>query len=96
LNIRQAGLQRVNLAGANFQNTAFDKSVFATSLKSIYSLALSPDGKLLATGDMDGQIHLWQVADGKNLLTFKAHEDLVWTVPLVQMGKPWQVVVMTD
>ncbi len=33
LTIRQADLQCVNLAEANFQNTAFDKSVFATSFK---------------------------------------------------------------
>jgi len=80
LTIRQADLQCVNLAGVNFQNTAFHKSVFAATFKNIYSLALSPDGKLLATGDMDGQIHLWQIADRKNLLTFKGHEGIVWTV----------------
>lgn len=87
LSIRQADLQRVNLAGVNFQNTAFDKSIFAKSLKSIFSLALSPDGTLLATGDMDGQIHLWQIADGKNLLTFKGHEGLVWTVAFSPDGQ---------
>ncbi|MFW9264931.1 eIF2A-related protein [Nostoc sp. CALU 546] len=87
LNIWQADLQRVNLAGVNFQNTAFDKSVFATSLKTIYSLALSPDGKLLATGDINGQIHLWQVADGKNLLTFKGHEGWAWTVTFSPDGQ---------
>jgi WD domain, G-beta repeat len=65
----------------------FDKSVFATSLKSIYSLALSPDGKLLATGDQDGQIHLWQMADRKNLLTLKGHKDLVWTVAFSPDGQ---------
>ncbi|MEA5623288.1 WD40 repeat domain-containing protein [Nostoc sp. UHCC 0251] len=87
LNIWQADLQCVNLAEVNFQNTAFDKSVFAKSLKSIYSLALSPDGKLLATGDISGQIHLWQVADGKNLLTFKGHEGWVWTVTFSPDGQ---------
>ncbi|WP_414548851.1 NB-ARC domain-containing protein [Anabaena sp. CCY 0017] len=87
LSIRQADLQGVNLAGVNFQNTAFDQSVFAKSLKSIYSLALSPDGTLLATGDMDGQIHLWQMADGKNLMTFKGHEGIIWTVAFSPDGQ---------
>ncbi|WP_341524707.1 NB-ARC domain-containing protein [Nostoc sp. UHCC 0302] len=87
LSIRQADLQRVNLAGVNFQNTAFYQSVFATSLKSNYAVALSPDGKLLATGDINGQIHLWQVADGKNLLIFKGHEGVVWTVAFSPDGQ---------
>ncbi|QLE57136.1 NB-ARC domain-containing protein [Nostoc sp. TCL26-01] len=87
LSMRQAYLQGVNLAGVNFQNTTFDQSVFAKSLKSIFSLALSPDGKLLATGDMDGQIHLWQVADGKNLLMFKGHKNWVWTVAFSPDGQ---------
>ncbi|WP_414543802.1 NB-ARC domain-containing protein [Nostoc sp. CCY0012] len=85
--IRQAELKSVNLAGVNFQNTTFDKSVFATSLKSIFSLDLSPDGTLLATGDINGQIHLWQMADRKNLLTFKGHEGVVWTVAFSPDGQ---------
>ncbi|MBF2016527.1 MAG: hypothetical protein IGS23_15260 [Rivularia sp. T60_A2020_040] len=87
LTIRQADLQCINLASVNFQNTAFEQSVFAATFKNIYSLALSPDGKLLATGDMDGQIHLWQMADGKNLLTFKGHEGVVWTVAFSPDGQ---------
>ncbi|MFN6567299.1 WD40 repeat domain-containing protein [Dendronalium sp. ChiSLP03b] len=87
LSIKQADLQGVNLARVNFQNTTFDKSVFAKSLKNIYALALSPDGKLLATGGQDGQIYLWQMADGKNLLTFKGHENWVWTVAFSPDGQ---------
>ncbi|AKG21669.1 NB-ARC domain-containing protein [Calothrix sp. 336/3] len=87
LHIRQADLQGLNLAGVNFQNTAFDNSIFAKSLKSLYSLALSADGKLLATSDTDGQIHLWQMADSKNLLTFKGHKGVVWTVAFSPDGK---------
>lgn len=78
--IWQAHLQSINLAGANFQNTAFDKSVFARNFNNLLSLALSPSGKILATGDINGQVSLWQVADGKHLLTFKAHQTWVWTV----------------
>jgi len=29
----------------------------------------SPNGKFVAAGDTNGQIHVWQVADGKQLLT---------------------------
>jgi WD40 repeat protein len=87
LTICQADLRCLNLAAVNFQNTAFDKSLFATTFKSVLSVALSPDGKLLATGDLDGQIHLWQVADGKNLLKFKGHDGWVWTVAFSPSGQ---------
>lgn len=80
LTIKQADLRQVNLAGVNFQNTAFAKSVFAETLSSVWSVAFSPDGKLLATGDVDGLIRLWQVADGQQLLTLKGHTGWVWAV----------------
>jgi WD40 repeat protein len=87
LSIRQADLQGVNLAGVNFQNTTFDKSVFAVNFKSVLSVALSSDGTLLATGDIDGQIHLWQTADGKNLLTVQGHEGIIWIVTFSPDGQ---------
>jgi WD40 repeat protein len=85
--IRQANLQNESLAGTHFQNTTFDKSVFASSFKSIYSLTLSPNGKLLAMGDIDGQIHLRQIADGKNLLIFKGHEGCILSVAFSPSGQ---------
>lgn len=33
----------------------------------IYALAVSPDGKLFATGDRDGNIRVWQVSDSQRL-----------------------------
>lgn len=37
------------------------KSVFAQQLAQVLSVAFSPDGHLLATGDANGEIRLWQV-----------------------------------
>jgi WD40 repeat protein len=73
LTIKQADLRQVNLAGVNFQNAALANSVFAETLSSVLSVAFSPDGKLLATGDVDGLIRLWQVATSQQLLTLKGH-----------------------
>lgn len=41
----------------------------------ITSLAFSPDGTLLAGGDAYGDIHLWDVVTGKQLVTLEGHRD---------------------
>ena len=45
---------------------------------SIYSLALSEDGSLLATGSYDQTIHLWQAADGTLLRSLKGHQGAIF------------------
>jgi hypothetical protein len=82
LTIKQADLRQVNLAGVNFQNAALANSVFAETLSSVLSVAFSPDGKLLATGDVDGLIRLWQVATSQQLLTLNGHTGWVWAAQL--------------
>jgi WD40 repeat protein/transcriptional regulator with XRE-family HTH domain/DNA-binding transcriptional regulator GbsR (MarR family) len=76
----QADLRQLNLAGVNFQNANLAKSVFAETLTGVVAVAFNPDGKLLATGEVDGKVRLWQVADGKQLLTFEGHTGWVWAV----------------
>ena len=87
LTIWQAHLQSVNLAETNFQNTAFDKSVFASNFKGIYTLALSPDGELLAMGDFEGQIYLYRTADRKHLLTFRRHNGCIMSLAFSPDGQ---------
>lgn len=36
----------------------------------ISALEWSPDGKLLASGGRDGQVHIWHAATGERLRTF--------------------------
>lgn len=86
LTIKQAHLQNVNLARTNFQGSAFDKSVFASSFRGVFELALSPDG-ILATSHADRQIRLWQIADGKHLLTFKAHQGCAFALAFSPDGQ---------
>ena len=85
--IWQAYLQGVNLHHVNFTASDLSKSVFTEKLGSILSVAFSPDGKLLATGDADGDAHLWQVKDGKRLFTCSGHKSWVRSVAFSPDGK---------
>lgn len=43
---------------------------------SVNHVSFSPDGKLLAVGIMDGDIHIYNVEDGKETCTLQMHSDL--------------------
>ena len=83
LAICQAYLQNLNLHNVNFQNSNFANCVFNETFRSIFAVAFSPDGNLLATGDTDGEIRLWQIAEGVATLhatpvhTLHAHQGWV-------------------
>ena len=80
LKISQAYLQGVNLQYVNFAYADLAKSVFSQTFGSILAVAFSPNGKFLAIGDTKGEVHLWQVAPWRSLLTFQGHTS--WVVSL--------------
>jgi WD40 repeat protein/DNA-binding HxlR family transcriptional regulator len=80
LNVWQAYLQNVNLHDVNFTGADLAKSVFAQQLTQILAIAFSPDGRILATGDANGEVRLWQVADSKLLFICKGHMGWVHSV----------------
>ena len=87
LAVWQAHLQGTNLHNVNFANSDLRQSVFSDLLGNVASLALTPDGKCLATADFDGNIHLWQVRQGKQLLTFQGHTNWVTSVSFSPDGQ---------
>jgi WD40 repeat protein len=52
------------------------KSLFGHDLN-IDALAISKDGKQLASGSEDGTVKIWDIAGSKNTQTIKAHADAV-------------------
>jgi WD40 repeat protein len=56
--IWQAYLLGMNLHDTNFAYTDLAKSVFTETFSSIHSIAFSPDGHCLASGDFNGDIRL--------------------------------------
>ncbi|MEG3987473.1 NACHT domain-containing protein [Microcoleus sp. S28C3] len=77
-----ASLRRVNFAEANLANSDFTK-IFS----SVRSVIFSPDGKLLATGDTDGIVRLWEASTGREILTCKGHTNVVESVAFSPDGK---------
>jgi WD40 repeat protein len=58
------------------------------ALPEVFGLALSPDGRTLATGGwMDNDVRLWEVGTGKELFGDRAHHDGVGHVGLSPDGK---------
>ena len=53
----------------------------------IYSVAISPDEKILATGSYDQKIKLWDVATGKELKTLSGHNGAVFGLAFRPDGK---------
>ena len=87
LTVWQAYLQGTNLHKVNFANSDLRQSVFSVILGNVSSLALTPDGKCLATADLNGNIHLWQVRQGKQLLTFQGHTNWITSVSFSSDGQ---------
>ena len=80
LPVWQAYLQNVPLHHVNLSYCDVAQSVFAQTLSSIVSIAISPDGTLFATGDVDGEVCVWQVETGQPILSWQAHSEFVWSL----------------
>ncbi|MBF2002640.1 MAG: hypothetical protein IGS38_18185 [Synechococcales cyanobacterium M58_A2018_015] len=87
LTVRQAYLKTLSLHRVNFAGADLSKSVFAEKLGSILSVAFSPDGSLLATGDTDSQIRLWNSITGEQIASWQGHDDWVRSVAFSPDGK---------
>jgi WD40 repeat protein len=77
LPIRSAYLVDVKLHRVDFAGAAFDRSVFTEAFGGIVSSTFSPVGDLMATGDANGDIYLWRLADCQRVAIYRGHTN--WT-----------------
>ncbi|PSB20989.1 hypothetical protein C7B65_06190 [Phormidesmis priestleyi ULC007] len=80
LTMRYADLQGHWLQPVNFQDSQFETSLFTQIAKVSFSLAFSPDGKLLAHGDGSGNIFVRRISDGQLLLSWQGHCNTIWAL----------------
>ncbi|NJL10061.1 MAG: NACHT domain-containing protein [Calothrix sp. SM1_7_51] len=80
LSIRQAYLQGVKLKEVNLTNAEIDKSIFTQTFASIQSVAFSCQDNIFAGADINGKVILWEIPEGKQVLSSKAHESCVWSI----------------
>ncbi|MFN2140040.1 MAG: NB-ARC domain-containing protein, partial [Candidatus Promineifilaceae bacterium] len=87
LAVWQAYLQESTIRDLSFASSDLSGSVFYDVFGMVLEVAFSPDGSLLAAGDGTGQIRLWDIARGRQILSFQAHDDAVWSVSFSPDGK---------
>ena len=87
LTIWQADLLAVNLQGTNFAGANFCSCRFNQQFGAVTALALNSDNTLLAAGDIQGNIHIWQTETYQHLATLNDHTDGVFAVAFAPDGR---------
>jgi WD40 repeat protein len=85
--IKSACLEAIDLHDVDFTNADLSGSSFAKQLTTILTLAFSPNGKLLATGDVNGEILIWEIATGEPLAICKGHASRVHSIAFSHDGR---------
>jgi WD40 repeat protein len=80
--IRQAYLAQVDAQGASLAGSHVVESVLAEAFDFANSVALSPDGLLLAVGTSTGPVYFWRLADRMPLWKAQGPAGMVWGVAI--------------
>jgi WD40 repeat protein len=80
LALRQVYLQNIILHNVNMKNTDLSSSVFMKVLGSVWAVACSSSGKFIVTGDMNGDVCLWEIENGQKVRTYSAHANYIRSV----------------
>ncbi|MBS1808152.1 MAG: TIR domain-containing protein [Acidobacteria bacterium] len=70
-----------------WRQTHMDKQTLKGQADGVNSVAVSPDGRTLASGGGDGTVTLWDVAQAKESATLRSGSDRVWSVSFAPDGR---------
>src|SRR6266699_577720 len=73
-------LGAINRAPTPINNNIEDCIVYHEHAHPLLSIAWSPDGKYIASGDTGGIIHIWEAETGKTILTYRGHTRFVRSI----------------
>lgn len=91
--IRSIAVSRTHLAAAVFKDVLLWKrgSEAPRTLKghtaAVLSVAMSPDGRYLASGGYDRRILLWRISDGTVMREYRGHQDWIRAVRFTPDGR---------
>ena len=80
-NFTGASLRSVNFTRANLSDSDFNKF-----LGRALSVAFNPDGNLFATGEVSGDIHIWEISNQQQIVFCNGHTDWVRTLTFTKDG----------
>jgi WD40 repeat protein len=87
LPIWQADLQGANLRAVNFRGADFSTALFTKNFGGIFTLAFSPDAKLVVMGDYSGDLLIWQVETRQLQAKLKGYSNWIWAIAFSPDGQ---------
>jgi WD40 repeat protein len=87
LPVWQACLDAVSLRSADFSFAEFRQTAFRHALGTVFSIAYTPDGSLIAAGDDSGAVRLFESATGQYRRSITGHADTISSIAFDADGR---------
>ncbi len=71
----------------NLETNSLIRQMASNKRFPLMGVAISPNGKRALSGSSEQTMHLWDLESGKELMTFKGHQNTVWDVGYSPDGK---------
>ncbi|WP_377482103.1 MAG: NB-ARC domain-containing protein (plasmid) [Microcoleus anatoxicus] len=80
LTIRHAYFAGKQLHGINLQGCTFANSVFSETFGSVFCVAISPDGTMVAAGTTSNDIHIWKSPSTNSVAVLRGHQGWIRSI----------------